>query len=212
MGGPSLDRKRAGAVAAGIAAAALVIVAAAGILSVAGRSGFFDTEDWQLLLTLVAAFLCGACATAGLRLLERRPVDPLGWLAVAVAAASAVILPVGIWWMDGWREHGELLGKLVATALVLLISTLALTTLRLTRRPGSRFAFGLFTVTVLCAIGVDALALAKIWSLSRSDTTSATGSAGARVMLALGIVGVLSFLLTPLTDRLELLIPRTRRL
>jgi hypothetical protein len=210
--GSSLDRQRAGAVAAGIAAAALVLVAAVGIVSVAGRSGFFHSEDWQVFATLLAAFLCGACATAALRLLERRSGDPLGWLAVAVAAASAVVFPVAIWWLDGWIRHSELLGKLVSTALVLLISTLVLASLRLVRPPGSRFAFGLVTVAALCAIGIDALALAKIWSVTREDTASATGSAGARVMLVLGILGVLAFLLTPLADRLELLIPRTRRL
>jgi hypothetical protein len=212
VAGPSLDRERAGAVAAGIAAAALVLVAAVGIVSVAGRSGFFRREDWQVLATLLAAFLCGACATAGLRLLERRRADPLGWLAVAVAAASAVVFPVGIWWLDGWVKHSEALGKVVSTALVLLITTLVLASLRLIRPPRSRLAFGFVTAAVLCAVGIDALALAKIWSLSRSDTASATGSAGARVMLALGIVGVLAFLLTPLADRLEQLIPRTHRL
>jgi hypothetical protein len=212
VAGPSLARQRASAVAAGVAAAALVLLAAVGVVSVAGRSGFFHQEDWQVLLTLVAGFLCGACATAALRLLERRPVDPLGWLAVVVAGESSVVLALGIWWRAGWREHGELLGKLVTTSLVLLITTLVLAILRLIRRPGSRFAFATFGVTVLCAIGVDALAVAKIWSVSRSDTASATGSAGARVMLALGIVGVLTFLLTPLADRLEPLLPRTRRL
>jgi hypothetical protein len=65
---------------------------------------------------------------------------------------------------------------------------------------------------VLCAVGIDALALAKIWSLSptEGDKASATGAAGARLMLVLGILGVLAFLLTSLADRLELLVPRIR--
>jgi hypothetical protein len=209
----SLDRAKAGAVAAGIAAAALVVVAAAGIFGVVGRSGFFHTEDWQVVLTLVAAFLCGSCATAGLRLLERRLVDPLGWLAVVVGAVSFAVVAVGIWWLDGWREHGETLGKVVASALVVLISTLVVATLRLVRPPRSRFAFALFVLACLCAVGIDGLALAKIWSLAPTerDNSSAAGSAGARLMLAFGIVGVLAFLLTPLAERLELLVPRTRR-
>jgi hypothetical protein len=209
----SFDRVKAGAVAAGIAAAALVVVAAAGIFSVAGRSGFFHTEDWQVFLTLVAAFLCGSCATAGLRLLERRLTDPLGLLAVAVGPVSFGVVAVGIWWLDGWREHGETLGKVVATALVLLISTLVLATLRLMGRPRSRLSLALFALACLCAVGIDGLALAKIWSLAptEGDNSSVAGSAGARLMLALGVVGVLAFLLTPLADKLELLIPRTRR-
>jgi hypothetical protein len=71
----------------------------------------------------------------------------------------------------------------------------------------------LVVATVVCAVGVDALALAKIWSLApeHGDTGSATGSAGGRLMLVLGILGVLAYLLTPLVDRLEPFLPRPRR-
>ena len=159
MSSPGFDRTRAGAAAAAIAAAALVLTAATGIVSVVSRGGFFKTPDWQILLTLVAGFLCGACATAAIRLLERRLLDPLGWLAVLVAPVAFTVI-----------------------------------------------------AAVACAVGVDALALAKIWSLApeHGDTGSATGSAGARLMLVLGILGVLAYLLTPLVDRLESFLPRPR--
>jgi len=210
---PGFDRTRAGAAAAGVAAAALVLTAAVGVVSVVSRGGFFRTPDWQILLTLVAGFLCGACATAAIRLLERRLRDPIGWIAAVVAPVSFAVVAVGIWWLHGWLRHGDLLGKLVATSLVALLSTLVVAALRLVAPPRSRGAFALVVTTVVCAVGVDALALAKIWSLApeHGDTASATGSAGGRLMLVLGILGVLAYLLTPLLDRLELLLPRPRR-
>jgi hypothetical protein len=210
---PGFDRTRAGAAAAGIAAAALVLTAAAGIVSVVSRGGFFRTPDWQILLTLVAGFLCGACATAAVRLLERRFLDPIGWIAALIAPVAFAVIAVGIWWIHGWGRHAELLGKLVATAIVALVSTLVVATLRLVARPRSTGAFALVVATVVCTLGVDALALADIWSLApeHGDTGSATGSAGGRLMLVLGILGVLGYLLTPLVDRLESLLPRPRR-
>lgn len=213
MSSPGFDRTKAGAAAAGVAAAALVLTAAAGIVSVVSRGGFFRTPDWQILLTLVAGFLCGACAIAAIRLLERRLRDPIGWIAAVVAPVSFAIIAVGIWWIQGWLRHGDLLGKLVATSLVALFSTLVVATLKLVARPQSTGAFALVVATLVCAVGVDALALAKIWSLApeHGDTGSATGSAGGRLMLVLGILGVLAYLLTPLVDRLESLLPRPRR-
>jgi hypothetical protein len=210
---PGFDRTRAGAAAAAIAAAALVLTAAAGIVSVVSRGGFFRTPDWQILLTLVAGFLCGACATAAVRLLERRFLDPIGWIAALIAPVAFAVIAVGIWWIHGWGRHAELLGKLVATAIVALVSTLVVATLRLVARPRSTGAFALVVATVVCTLGVDALALADIWSLApeHGDTGSATGSAGGRLMLVLGILGVLGYLLTPLVDRLESLLPRPRR-
>ena len=197
----------------GVAAAALVLAAAVGIVSVVSRGGFFSAPDWQILLTLVAGFLCGACTTAAIRLLERRLRDPIGWIAAIVAPVSFAVIAVGIWWLDGWHRHGDLLGKLVSTALVALLSTLVVATLRLVARPRSTGAFALVVATVVCAVGVDALALAKIWSLApeHGDTGSATGSAGGRLMLVLGILGVLAYLLTPLVDRLESFLPRPRQ-
>jgi drug/metabolite transporter (DMT)-like permease len=212
---PGFDRTRAGAAAAGVAAAALVLTAAVGIVSVVSRGGFFRAPDWQILLTLVAGFLCGACATAALRLLERRLSDPIGWIAAVVAPVSFAVIAVGIWRIQGWLRHGDLLGKLVATSLVALFSTLVVATLRLVAlaRPRSTGAFALVVTTVVCAVGVDALALAKVWSLApeHGDTGSATGSAGGRLMLVLGILGVLAYLLTPLVDRLGFFLPRPRR-
>ena len=213
MASPGFDRTRAGAAAAAIAAAALVLAAAAGIVSVVSRGGFFKTPDWQILLTLVAGFLCGACATAAIRLLERRLLDPIGWLAALVAPVAFTVIAVGIWWIHGWGRHAELIGKLVATSIVALLSTLVVATLKLVARPRSRGAFALVVATVLCTLGVDALALADIWSLApeHGDTGSATGSAGGRLMLVLAILGVLAYLLTPLVDRLESFLPRPRR-
>jgi hypothetical protein len=203
----------AGVAAAALAAAGLVLAAAAAIVSVVSRGGFFEMPDWQIVATLVAGFLCGACATAAVRLLERRILDPLGWLAAVVAPVSFGIVAVGIWWLHGWDRHADLLGKLVATAVIALVSTLVVATLRLVARPRSRGAFALVVATVLCAVGVDALALTKIWSVApvEGDTSSTTGSAGARLMLVLAILGVLAYLLTPVVDRLEPLIPRPRR-
>jgi hypothetical protein len=207
------DRTRAGAAAAAIAAAALVLAAATGIVSVVSRGGFFTRPDWQILLTVVAGFLCGACATAAIRLLERRLVDPIGWIAALVAPVAFAVIAVGIWWIQGWFRHGDLLGKLVATSLVALLSTLVVATLKLVARPRSRGAFVLVAATVVCALGVDVLALIKIWSLApeHGDTGSVTGSAGARLMLVLGILGVLAYLLTPLVDRLEPFLLRPRQ-
>lgn len=212
MSSPGFDRTRTGAAAAAIAAAALVLTAAAGIVSVVSRGGFFRTPDWQILLTLVAGFLCGACATASIRLLERRLRDSIGWIAAVVAPVAFAVIAVGIWWIHGWSRHGELLGKLVATSIVALVSTLVVATLRLVARPRSTGAFALVVATVVCTLGVDALALADIWSLApeHGDTGSATGSAGGRLMLVLAILGVLAYLLTPLVDRLELFLPRPR--
>lgn len=213
MAGPSFDRTRAGALTAAVATGALVLVAAAGIASVFDRAGFFRRTDWQILATLLAAFLCGLCATAAIRLLEQRVVDPLGWLAAAVAPLSFGLFIVGTWWTGGWTRHGELLGKLVATAFVILLATLVLASLRLVGRHRRGPALVLFVVAALCAAGVDGLALAKIWSVDATDgdTGTVTGTTGARVMLILAIVGVLAYLLTPLVERIELLRPRGRR-
>jgi hypothetical protein len=186
------------------AAAAIVVAAAAAVFEAVTRADrFFAEQDSQVIGTLVAAFLCGGCAYAGLRLLERRVADPFGWLALVGGPVAFAAFTLGIWWLDGWHDHTETLGKILGTAAVVLLSALALATNRLLGAP-VREAWIAFLVVLACTLVVDVVAFAAIWSVhpTGGDTGTSLGRAGGRVAFVAGIVGVAAWLLTPLLHRL----------
>jgi hypothetical protein len=193
------------------AALVLVLAAFAGVVELARGSAFFHTRDWQVAASTVVAFLCGLCVTLGLGLLGRSRREAAGWLAVTIGAAAVLPLGVGTWWIEGWNEHEELLGKAVATAAVALLATLVVAGARLLQRRDSRGAFALFVVVVLSAAVVVALAFADIWSIDPTggDTGTAAGEVGGRIVAAVAVIGVAAFLLISLVDDVPL--PRLRR-
>jgi hypothetical protein len=184
------------------AAFLLVLAAVAGVAQLALDSGYFHTRDWQVAVGTVAAFLCGLCVTLGLRLLGRSLREPAGWLAVGVGTVAVVVLETGTWWLHGWYEHGETLGKIVATAAMTLIAAIVVAGARLLQREESRGGLVLVIAVTLSAAFVLALALADVWSVdpTSGDTGTAAGNVGGRLIGGAALIGVAAFLLISLVD------------
>jgi hypothetical protein len=198
-------------VATSATACLLVLAAVAGLVQLGRGDGYFHARDWQVAASTIVAFLCGLCVTLGGRLLGRWLREPVGWLAVVVGVAAAFPLLVGTWWIHGWYDHGETLGKAVATAIVALLAALILAGARLLQRRGSRGGLALFLVVALTTAFVVALALADVWSVNptRGDTGTAAGDVGGRLIAGAAVIGVAAFLLISLVGDVPL--PRFRR-
>jgi hypothetical protein len=103
-------------------------IGAAGLLGLAALisivallRGDFTETDGKILLSLGAAFLAGSAALAGLALIERRDLVPLGWLVAAVGLVSFAILTWQVWVES---SHEELwLDTLIAVVGALMLAT-----------------------------------------------------------------------------------------
>lgn len=191
-------------IAASAAAAALVLAALVGVVELVGWSGRFRLRDWQIVATTIEGFFCGLSVTLGLVALRRSPREATGWLAVVAGAGAFVVLAIGTWWLDGWRQHDEELGKAVATTLVVLVATLVVTGARLLQPRGTLAGRSVFAVVAVCALVDAAIALAAIWSVDPTggDTGTAAGQVGGLVAAIVAIIGVAAFLLLPLVEDL----------
>jgi hypothetical protein len=189
-------------IAATAAAAALVLAALVGVVELVGWSGHFRLRDWQIVATTTEVFFCGLSVTLGLVALRPSPREATGWLAVVAGVGAFVVLAIGTWWLDGWRQHDEELGKAVATALVVLIAALVVTGARLLQPRGTLAGRSVFAAVALCAIIDVAIALAAIWSVDPTggDTGTAAGQVGGLIAAVAAIVGVAAFLLLPLIE------------
>src|SRR5207248_1187064 len=74
---------------------------AAGIVAIVGVAvGEYGATFWRVIGMLVILFISAAAALAGLELIERRQLVPLGWWILATAPGEAVTLIVA-----NWKEH-----------------------------------------------------------------------------------------------------------
>jgi hypothetical protein len=105
---------------------AVFAIAGLGITAIVHITGN-SVDDFQLGISLLTSFLCGAIALGGLTLVTRpRPIAWLGWLLLAWAVVSYTLLEVSIWSERFAEKHGRLLGVVLALALAAaLIAPLA---------------------------------------------------------------------------------------
>jgi len=165
-------------------------IGAAGLLGLAALisivailRGEFTETDGKILGTLGAAFLAGSSSLAGLALIERRELVPLGW---AVAAVSAIGFAVLTWqvWNEFTSENWSL------DTITVVVAGLMLATSRLLHR---RFAWlwwmsaGLTSVT----------AVVYVWAIHADPQGDNWGKALGTV----GILTVLAWFLVPVLGR-----------
>jgi hypothetical protein len=137
--------------------------------------------------------LAGAAAVlSGAHLVARRQLVPLGWWVAATAPAEAITLLVA-----NWREHvSRAYADGLITATTLLLSGLAVATLRLVLHEDSGVARRGFAALVACTVALDVLALVVTWSHSLPDDAL-------RALLSLVFLTLLLYVLTPLAQRLS---------
>jgi hypothetical protein len=136
------------------------------------------------------ALAAAAAAFAGLELVERGRLVPLGWWVLVTAPAEAVTLLVA-----NWREHvSQNYASGLITATVFLLSGLVVATLRLLVREGSRAGRAGFAAVTATTIALDVLALVVTW-------THSLPQAALRGLLSLVFATLLLYLLTPLVQR-----------
>jgi hypothetical protein len=132
----------------------------------------------------------GGAALAGLELVRRRRLVPLGWWLVASAPAEAGLLLAA-----NWRTHVDpTVASGLVTATTLLLSGLVVGTLALLvddRAPLGRLGL---TAVAGCTVVVDALALVATWA------DSLTGE-GLRALISLVFLTLLLYAATPLAQR-----------
>jgi peptidoglycan/LPS O-acetylase OafA/YrhL len=165
-----------------IGAAALLGVAAL-ISIVALLRGEFTETDWKILGTLGCALLAGSSALAGLALIDRRDLVPLGWAVVAIACVSFAVLSWQIW-ADFDNENWSL------DTLVVVVASLMLATSRLLFR---RFEWLYWTSAALTAV----TASVYVWAIHADPDGDNWGKA----LGTLGILAVLAWFLVPVLGR-----------
>jgi peptidoglycan/LPS O-acetylase OafA/YrhL len=163
---------------------------AAGLLGVAALvsivallRGEFTETDGRILGTLGAAFLAGSAALAGLALVERRDLAPLGWAVVAVGVAGFGILTWQVWTefdSESWS---------LDTAIV-LVAALMLATARLLHRRLEWLYRASAALTVLAAA-------VYVWAAHASPN----GDNWDKALGTLGILTVLAWFLVPVLGR-----------
>jgi len=167
-------------------------IGAAGLLGAAAlvavfavvRGDFTDT-DGKILAVLGTAFLAGGGALAGLALVDRRELVPLGWLAVLGALVLFAILVV-----EAVRDWDE--GDLTASGYLLLGVLLFASTAGLLRRPPGDWTF--WPTLALLGLGTLVTELA-IWGAVDSD-------AWAKALGVVWILAGLGWFLVPVLGRL----------
>ena len=109
-----------------LGAAALAAVAALVAIAAVLNGDFGETEG-KIFATLAATFVAGSLATAGLALLARGVLRPLGLLGVVLAVGGYVV-----WAEQIWAEHdSDRYWDFLLILLALAVATLAATTNRL---------------------------------------------------------------------------------
>ncbi len=162
-----------------------------GIVAIVGVGvGQFGTTFWRVIGALVIALMCLAAALAGSELIARRRLSLLGWWMLATAPAELVTLLVA-----NWKEHVSLdYANGLVTATVLLLSGLVVATLRLIVDIQAPAVVATFSSVVLATLVLDVLAIVLVWA-------HATPDVALRTMLALIVVIVVLYLLTPIVHR-----------
>jgi hypothetical protein len=166
-----------------IGAAALLGVAAL-ISIVALLRGEFTETDGRILATLGSVFLAGSTSLAGLMLIDRRDLVPLGWIAALGSIVAFVVLALEIWTLDGER------GWLIAA--VLLAGGLMSTTSRLLlRSPRHSWLYWCAVTATTVAVTLTSWAI-----LAEPDD-----DAWAKAVGSVWILAVLGWFLVPVLGR-----------
>ncbi len=165
-----------------IGAAALLGVAAL-ISIIALLRGEFTETDGKILGTLGAAFLAGSSSLAGLALIDRRDLVPLGWIVAAAGGVGFVVLTWQVW-NEFTSESWSL------DTVVVVVAGLMLATSRLLSR---RFEGLYWTSAGLTAV----TAAVYVWAIHAEPDGDNWGKA----LGTLGILTVLAWFLVPVLGR-----------
>lgn len=186
MAGPGLATRRTlllGVAAAMTSAAALAI----GIL----LFGDFGGTEGRVLLTTVLLAVHGALAVPAAVLWDQRRLPGLALACAVVVAVAAVLNIIGVWWSSDSQTFGKVLG----TAMILAVPTVATTALA--TRPRHRLFFPSVGLMYLSA----GLATGAIWSeTAREGYLRVLGTA---VVLAVLLVALQPLLLRLRRDEVE---------
>ena len=181
-------------------AGAAVVLALVAVQQALSRE--LEDVHWRIAGTAWAALLCAGALLAGVRMLERDRRSPFGWAAVALPAPALVLFAVAIWSDTVWDRWGETFGKVVLTAVFLLVSAIVVTTLRLltdTRWPVVRWL--VLAVTVLVVVA-NLIWLGSLWPTPADEIgDSERVETGARWLVAIFAAIVAGYVTTPLVDR-----------
>jgi hypothetical protein len=168
-----------------IGAAALLAVAALIGLVALVRGEFTDT-DGKILGTLGITLGAGAVCLAGLALVDRRDLVPLGWATVAVGLAGYVVIAREIW------SHFDGDEPFVTALLLLGVFLLATTARLLLRRDSLEPLFGVHLVLLTFA------SAATVWLIWDEGPTP---DSLAKVLGAAWILTGLTWFLVPVLGR-----------
>ena len=174
-----------------LGAAALLGVAAL-VSIVALLRGEFTETDGRILGTLAAGFLAGSAALAGLALIDKRDLVPLGWVVVAVAAGGFVVLTWQVW-VEFDSESWSL------DTLIVVLAALMVATARLLYR---RFEWLYWTSGALTVL----TAAVYVWAVHADPDGDNWGKA----LGTLGILTVLAWFLVPVLGRTSTATPADR--
>jgi hypothetical protein len=168
-------------------AAAAVLVASAAVALVAVLRGRFGETDGRILLTLATALLAGASGVAALAVLEAGMLRLTGAVAAGAAPILFAVAAAGIW------IHSDEAGKVAASACLVLLASLLVTTNRLLIGSRPNLAI-LFVGTAGLAVATSAMTILMIWTQGHHP--------GGKALASLWILTVLGYLLTPVARRL----------
>jgi hypothetical protein len=172
---------------------------ATGIVAVAGVSlGEYEAGFWRAVSALVIVLTASCAAFAGLELLHRRQLVPLGWWVLLTAPLEAGALLAA-----NWQEHvSDLHKSTLITCATLLLSGLVVSSLWLLVDARVAAALAVFWTMAATTLAVDVLALVVTWRRATPDPATS-------VMLALIAATIVLFALAPLVQRRYR--PRDRR-
>ena len=169
-----------------LGAATLAAVAALVAIAAVLNGDFGETEG-KIFATLAATFVAGLLATAGLALLARGVLRPLGLLGVVLAVGGYVV-----WAEQIWAEHdSDRYWDFLLILLALALATLAATTNRLLMS-APQLVRTLFPATAAAAAFAAAVAVTM---LLRDNGD------GWQLFAVLLILTVLGEILAPVLDR-----------
>ena len=173
----------------------------AGIIAVflAARESELGEIHARLAATIGAALLCGGVALAGVRLIERAQLLVYALANLALAALGFALFAVAIWNDD---IVGERYGKALLTALLLLVSALVVSTLRLLVDRSVRPAWLAFLAVAAFVVAADLIALVGIWRTGSNEVgESDLVDDGTRALIAFFALAVVGYLVAPLVQR-----------
>jgi hypothetical protein len=175
-----------------VSAAAVAGAAVAAIITV--LRGEPSEDDAKTVYSLVAVFLCGGAAIAGLHLLDRPRLRVLGAVVLVGAAVDFALLEVGIWKAVFFDGESSNYVKLIPTGFAWGIATIVLATLPLVA--GTRVVL-LTAVPVVAACALVGATIATVMVWREIDTTS-----WGKTLALIAILMIAGYLLTPLAERI----------